>query len=85
MIKGLKLRTATALATLALLVGASSAWAALDSFGYDTYNYYDVGYDNNSYDDDWFYDYYEYDSNYEYDNNYNYDSDWFDWEEDGLF
>ena len=85
MIKAIKVRTAAGLAVLTLLLGGPSAWAVLDSFGYDTYNVYDPGYDNNSYDDDWFYDYYEYDSNYDYEHNKDYDSDWFDWEEDGLF
>ena len=85
MIKAIKVRTAVAVAGLTLSLAASGAWAALDSFGYDTYNFYNPGYDNSSYEDDWFYDYYEYDPNYDYEHNNDYDSDWFDWEEDGLF
>lgn len=70
---------------LAFALSAPLAPAALDSFGYDYYNFYDPGYDSNSYDDDWFYDHYDYNSEYDYDANNTYDADWFDWEEDGLF
>ena len=53
----------------------------------DYYGLYDAGYDQ-TYGNDWFYDYYEWSDPYStevggYD--YDYDADVFDWEEDGLF
>lgn len=63
------------------------------ALGWEPYDYYDAGYYDNTLNDDWFYDYYAYDTVYDpyYDYyyygayGYDYDVDLFDWEEDGLF
>jgi hypothetical protein len=74
-----------------VLLSAASAGAQYYS-DYDYYDYYDGAYDSTWDQNDWFYDYYDHDSDYgtsdsyydSYDY-YDYDADLFDWEEDGLF
>ncbi len=67
-------------ALLFVAVAPGQVWA-LDTYDYGYYDSYDAGFDETDSNDDWFFDYYDYDDNYSY---YG-DTDWFDWEEDGLF
>lgn len=66
-------------------VARAQATATQDAPVYEYYQHYDVGYDT-SYDDDWFFDYYEFspaapDPAYDYYTDYDYESDRFDWEQ----
>ena len=76
-----------------ITVCAAAPVSAVDSYHdyYEYYAHYGAGYDNQTYDDDWFYDYYEFkaDANasaFDGDlKDFDYDADAFIWEERGIF
>ncbi len=76
---------ACALSIAGATLARAQVTAVQDAPVYEYYERYDVGYDT-SYDDDWFFDYYEYspaapDRAYDYYTDYDYESDRFDWEQ----
>ena len=82
-----KLLAVAALAAISVLPAISRAYEPDEIFF--VYDHYQAGYDE-SYGNDWFYDYYEFDADgaglyYAYYSAFDYGSDLFVWEEEGLF
>ncbi len=82
-----ELLAGAALAAISVQTAISRAYDPDEIFS--VYDHYQAGYDD-SYGNDWFYDYYEFDADeaglyFAYYSGFDYGSDLFVWEEEGLF